>query len=308
MSKAMMFLYVETPLHAGTGRALGTVDLPIQRERATQYPMIQASGVKGRLRAHYKGKMSDDDLFAVFGPETEKASEYAGALSFGDARLLLFPVRSLAGVFAWTTSVDALARFAREIALTGANIKFELPKDKDGKLINPKEDKAWVSGDRNTIPVKEDGKDAKKIVLEEFAFKVVDQNIKEIAKSLAGVLPGGEEYKYWKETLQNSLCILPEDAFRDFTVYATEVQTHVTLNPDTKTAKNTALWTAESLPVDTVMYVPLIANQSREGKKQPAADMLKKITTQDGTFRINFGGDETTGQGYVAVKFMGGTS
>ena len=40
MSKSMLFLYVETPLHAGSGRGLGTVDLPIQRERATGYPMI----------------------------------------------------------------------------------------------------------------------------------------------------------------------------------------------------------------------------------------------------------------------------
>lgn len=306
MSKAMMFLYVETPLHAGTGRALGTVDLPIQRERATGYPMIQASGVKGRLRAHYKEKMSNDDLFAVFGPETEKASEYAGALSFGDARLLLFPVRSLAGVFAWTTSVDALARFAREVALTGVKVKIELPKDKDGKLLSLKEDEAWVSGDRNAIPVKEDEKDVKKIVLEEFAFKVADGNIKEIAGTLASVLPDGDEYKHWKETLQNSLCILHEDAFRDFARYATEVQTHIKIEPDKKTVKDGALWTAESLPVDTVMYVPLIANQSREGKKQSADSILQKVT-QSTLPRINFGGDETTGQGWVAVKFMDGT-
>lgn len=305
MSKSMMFLYVETPLHAGTGRALGTVDLPIQRERATGYPMIQASGVKGRLRAHFEGKMQKDDLLAVFGPETANAADYAGALSFGDARLLLFPVRSLAGVFAWTTSVDALARFAREVALTGVNVKFELPKHPDGKLLGLKEDEVWVSGDRNTILVKEDGKDAKKIVLEEFAFKVVDQNIREIAKALAGTLPEGDEYKYWKETLQESLCILPEDAFRDFTLYATEVQTHIKLDPDKKTVETGALWTAESLPVDTIMYVPLIGNQSREGKKQSADQVLQKVT-KSALSRINFGGDETTGQGYVAVNFMEG--
>ena len=35
-------------------------------------------------------------------------------LRMGDARLLLFPVRSLRGVFAWVTSLDALERFARD--------------------------------------------------------------------------------------------------------------------------------------------------------------------------------------------------
>jgi len=50
-AKSMLYLYVETPLHTGSGRGLGTVDLPIQRERVTGYPMVQASSIKGCLRA-----------------------------------------------------------------------------------------------------------------------------------------------------------------------------------------------------------------------------------------------------------------
>ena len=300
MSKSMMFLYVETPLHAGTGRALGTVDLPIQRERATGYPMIQASGIKGRLRAHYEGTMNADDLVAVFGPKTENASDHAGALSFGDARLLLFPVRSLAGVFAWCTSVDVLSRFVRELKLTGVTLDIKLP-TKDGRLLAPAKDKAWASGSRNKV------EGTKTIVLEEFAFEIEEQDIHELGKALAKALPEGEEYNYWRETLQESLCILPDDAFRDFTMFATEVQTHIKLDPDKKTVQSGALWTSESLPVDTVMYVPLIANTSREGKKQSATLILGKVA-QKGTMRINFGGDETTGQGYVAATFMGGGS
>lgn len=309
MSKSMMFLYVETPLHAGTGRALGTVDLPIQRERATGYPMIQASGIKGRLRAHFESTMNDDEFLAVFGPKTENAADYAGALSFGDARLLLFPVRSLAGVFAWTTSTDALSRFAREVALTGIKLDINLPKDNKNNIISPQDDKAWVSGDRNKIPV--NGKD--KIVLEEFAFEVENIDISKIAVELAKALPDGKEYDYWRQILSDSLCILPEDAFRDFTLYATEVNTHIKLNPDKKTVEPGALWTAESLPVDTVLYVPLVAQKSRYEKKELNPDqVLKKITSPDandkhkGLNRINFGGDETTGQGYVSVKFLGG--
>lgn len=311
MSKSMMFLYVETPLHAGTGRALGTVDLPIQRERATGYPMIQASGIKGRLRAHYENTMNDDDFFAVFGPKTENAADYAGALSFGDARLLLFPVRSLAGVFAWTTSVDALSRFVREAALTGIKFDINLPKDNKNNLNSPQNDKAWVSGERTKISV--NGKE--KIVLEEFAFEVENIDISKIAVELTKALPDGKEYDYWRQTLSESLCILPEDAFRDFTLYATEVQTHIKLNPDKKTVETGALWTAESLPIDTVLYVPLIAQKSRYDKKELSSDqVLKKITSPDdkekhkSITRINFGGDETTGQGYVAVKFLGGAA
>src|SRR5581483_2990503 len=95
---ALLFIYVETPLHAGTARGLGAVDLPIQRERTTGYPIVQASSLKGRLRAEARRwGMMEAEWEAIFGPETERASDHAGALAVGDARLLLFPVRSLAG-------------------------------------------------------------------------------------------------------------------------------------------------------------------------------------------------------------------
>lgn len=50
-ASAMLYLYVETPLHAGSGTSLGIVDLPIQRERVTHYPIVQSSSIKGKLRA-----------------------------------------------------------------------------------------------------------------------------------------------------------------------------------------------------------------------------------------------------------------
>jgi len=300
MSKSMLFLYVETPLHAGTGRGLGTVDLPIQRERSTGYPMIQASGIKGRLRAEMKGTLQDKELWAVFGPETDKAADHAGALSFGDARLLLFPVRSLAGVFAWVTSVDALARFHREAALVNQFPTWKVP------MSSPKakEDaEAWINGDAL--------KASDKVVLEEYSFTAVDKpEIKEIGEWLAqNALPALPEYDYWKKSLPQKLCILPEDAFRDFTLYATEVQTHIAMDYDKKTVKDGALWTSESLPIDTLLYVPLIANKSRSNEETTkdlnGNDVLKKISNA-GLSRINFGGDETTGQGFVALKFLGG--
>ena len=110
------------------GGGWGRWDLPIQRDRTTGYPIIQASGVKGSLRAEADGKMAPpQDFLAVFGPDTNHASDYAGALSCGDACVLLFPVRSLAGVFAWVTSLEALARFERAAALAGISTGWNLP-------------------------------------------------------------------------------------------------------------------------------------------------------------------------------------
>lgn len=298
MSKSMLFLYAETPVHAGSGRALGTVDLPIQRERATGYPMIQSGGVKGRLRAQMETekKLSKDELWALFGPDTDNAAEHAGALSFGDARLLLFPVRSLAGVFAWVTSVDALARFRRELALIGIQPDWDIPQTEPG------ESEAWVNG--QTLLA------GGRVVLEEFSFTPVQrEEVEKLGKWLAEkALLSDAEYAYWRAALPKNLCILHRNAFRDFVLYATEVQTHIKLDPDKKTVATGALWTAESLPVDSLLYVPVIAVGSRSDKvKLDAAAVMKKLI-DNLPARINFGGDETTGQGFVALKVLGGAS
>lgn len=293
-ARSMLFIYVETPLHAGTGRGLGAVDLPIQRERTTGYPIVQASSLKGRLRAAAKGNLPDNEWKAIFGPETNNASDHAGALSTGDARILLFPVRSLAGVFAWTTSVDALARFRREAQMVGLSVDWELPAEPD----------------RNTILVSGNALIAGgSVVLEEFSF-TPDTNqadkVRAIGQWLADNALPQTGYDYWKQALPQKLCILPEDAFRDFVLYGTEVQTHIKLDPDKKTVQTNALWTTESLPVDTLLYAPLMATKSRASSVDLSGqEVLAKVKGLRLVY-TQLGGDETTGQGMVALRFSDG--
>lgn len=299
----MLFIYVETPLHAGTGRGLGAVDLPIQRERITGYPIVQASTVKGRLRVEAEAQASGTtgltkaEFTAIFGPDTAAASDHAGALSAGDARILLFPVRSLAGVFAWVTSVDVLARFRREASFSGLKTAAAQP-----EIPAPPADAAWLNG----ASVLAGGA----LVLEEFSFVPKQDHASEIKQwadwLAANALPDSSEYKYWREALPAKLCVLSEDAFRDFVLYSTEVQTHIRLDPETKTVKSGALWTSESLPNDTLLYAPLMATQSRaQAVNLTGHEVLEKILGLNLT-RTQLAGDETTGQGIVALRFAGG--
>ena len=254
--------------------------------------------MKGALRAEAYGKITpNDDFLAIFGPETSNASEFAGALSCGDARILLFPVRSLAGVFAWVTSLEALARLERVAALTGQTTTWNIPAGTS--IAN---DECWING--NTLVA------GNSVVLEEFAFSKKagqDNLVSGIASWLtSNAFPSGPEYAYWKQELPKKLCILPENAFRDFVLYSTEVQTHVKLNASTKTVdeKIRGLWTAESLPADSLLYAPLLATKSRNPNSAlDAAGILSAITNLD-LSRMQFGGDETTGQGITALKFL----
>ncbi len=296
----MMYLYVETPLHAGTGRAIGVVDLPIQRERVTGYPMVQSSSIKGQLRAladcrvRANSPLELSEFLAVFGPDTQNAADHAGALSVGDAKLLLFPVRSLSGVFAWTTSVEVLARFQRDLLMLqpSANL-WALPPDPCNKALVTSACQVKAAGN--------------KVVLEEFVFEADDAHRKvvdEIAEWLAkNALPQSPEYEYWRAALPRQLLILGNDTFRDFTQFATEVQTHIRLNPETKTVKTGALWTEENLPADTLLYAPLCATPSRNSVKLTASQILDKIAALN-VERMQLGGDETTGRGMVRVRMQ----
>jgi len=48
LEKLVVTMYAESQIHAGKGMDVGIVDLPIQRERTTGFPIIQ--GIKGSLK------------------------------------------------------------------------------------------------------------------------------------------------------------------------------------------------------------------------------------------------------------------
>ena len=315
----ILYLYVETPLHAGSGTSLGIVDLPIQRERTTGYPIVQASGLKGCLRDEatyhkdfcqnsacplYPHADWEKKVEVVFGPETERASEHAGALSVGDARILLFPVRSLMGIFAWVTSKDALARFKRDAEMANlSNISWN--------PVGPDDESKALVAESNIVSA--DGR----IVLEEFAFTAEPcaevQTIAEWLKDKA--LPLGAEYDYWRRSLPQRLIILPENAFRDFTLFSTEVINRIRLDDEKKTVAHGALWSEEYLPSDTLLYAMLFAGKPRV-KDDDLSDDWKRAGDKVGEIvkfvkgcvdgkRLQLGGESTVGRGFVKVRMTG---
>ncbi len=291
---AILFCYTETPLHAGSGTSLGIVDLPIQRERATGYPMVQASSLKGCLR-DIATRTDKRKVEIVFGPEQDP-SAHAGALSVGDARILLFPVRSLVGVFAWVTSQNVLARFRRDAQLAELSVDWtETGPDADNAAFVAQDSMVVANG---------------RVMLEEFAFEARPNTaVKQIADWLAQqALPDSDEYRYWRETLTKRLVILPETAFRDFVQFSTEVVSRVRIDDVKKTVAQGALWTEEHLPSDTLLYATLFASKPRTNSDlfnlQDAQDVLNFVKGCVDGRRMQLGGDSTVGRGFVKVRLV----
>ena len=140
------------------------------------------------------------------------------------------------------------------------------------------------------------------IVLEEFSFEIqASEQINTIARWLAmNAFPNMGTY--WTNKIQTSLAILPNDVFRDFALYATEVITRVRIDREKKTVERGALWTEEHLPTDTLLYVPLYANKARKKLSQMTEqDVLAQIATLNNK-HIQLGGDETVGRGLVRIR------
>src|SRR5690606_29953931 len=109
-------LQVLTPLHLGEGAQVGAVDLPVARERHTDWPFVPGASLKGALRAHAcRDGRSDEDIQRVFGADPGEAL-FRGATSFGDGVLLGVPARTITSTFALLVSPLTLGRFAREVS------------------------------------------------------------------------------------------------------------------------------------------------------------------------------------------------
>ncbi len=194
--------------------------------------------------------------------------------------------------------MDALERFKRAAQIAKLDLNVAIPPEPSN------ENTAWVNGDVL--------KAGDSVVLEEFSFTpdiTHAATIQAIGSWLAQhALPQTDEYKYWGDQLPHKLCILPDDAFRDFVQYGTEVQTHIKIDPDKKTVAGGALWTSESLPMDTLLYAPVMATDARtkvNGNGMKADQVLQRVVDLR-IDRTQLGGDETTGQGFVALRFSNG--
>jgi CRISPR-associated protein Cmr4 len=290
--KAMLFIHALTGLHPGSGTALGVVDLPVQRERHTQWPLIPGSSLKGVLReaCRPEQKIGDDHetWLAVFGPKTADASAHAGALALTDARILAFPVRSLRGVFAWVTCPSVLNRLKRDLALAIPTT------DMRGLDLN-KEQAACTDGSPLLV-------DGDKIILEEFEFTRI-QAADDVAKWVAEHAVSDQATQ---DRVKSHLVVLHDDDFTHFVRHATEVLARVGLDYERKTVKTGALFYEEFLPPETLFYSIVIAEGSRREGTPLKADAVVTYVKDNLPPVLQIGGDETIGKGLCSVRLSNG--
>ena len=285
--KSLLFIHALTGLHPGSGTALGVVDLPVQRERHTEWPTIPGSSLKGVMRAEY-GRGNDPNVLTAFGPEPKAASDHAGAVAFSDARILAFPVRSLTGVFAWVTCKAVLTRLKRDLRLIGGDFPA---------VPTVGQNQAACVQDSPLIP------SDNKLMLEEFEFFRSNSNVEQIANWIAdhAVQDAGT-----KDRLRSHLAILHDDDFTHFVRNATEVVARVGLHAERKTVLKGALFYEEYLPAETLFYSLVLCSDSRSPASELSSAGILRWLRDHAPQTLQIGGGETVGKGFCAVRFSNG--
>lgn len=314
----LVFYYAISPVHMGAGSAIGAIDSPIQREVHTKHPMFAGSGLKGALRHHFNRawpRAEGDDrkpnslINRIFGPDTS-ASDFAGALSLSDAQLVLLPVRSLKGGFAYVTSPLALARLQRLALQAGIKCHWSVPQ--------VPENKAAVASD---ALLQSKGTD-KQLILEAFEFIKADiAGVNAIAQWIAEfALPNtfNTSSQFFADKLKSDLVVLNDTDFSHFARHAMVVEPHVRIDDESGTAADGGLFYVENLPPETLMVglaqasIERFKTGSRNGDSAPlfqAAEVLTQVFFGGGNNTpgisgklLQIGGDASTGRGLVIVQ------
>lgn len=289
---SLLYLHAITSLHPGSGTALGVVDLPVQRERHTQWPIVPGSSLKGILRSMCTRRHTETDpgVITVFGPPTADSGAHAGAAAISDARILFFPVRSLRGVFAWVTCPAVLERYQRDLGLAG-HPPF-------GEILRPgRNQAAVVSGSPLLV-------NGNRLVLEEFEFE-------------AKIPSGTTQWDWFAKNsiadegtaarLKTHMAILHDDDFTHFVRHATEVVARVGLDYERKTVRSGALFYEEFLPPETVLYSLVFAEDSRNAGHGMTAAEVNAWLKDNIPPVMQIGANETTGKGLCSISVRSGS-
>jgi CRISPR-associated protein Cmr4 len=279
-----------TPIHVGSGQDVGLVDLPVIRERTTGHPFLPGSGVRGALRDRCEEK---DVLLTrrLFGDDREGEIS-AGCLSFLDAHLLLFPVRSAPGPFVWITCPFLIERYGRLLReLTGVKTDLAAPSA-------PPSAGTYLGGQAQ-------------IYFEEYPFQ-----------------PGQETWS-WQGHLDgvepSRVALLCDADFLHFARYATIMRQRNRLSTS-KTVLGGNLFSVEMVPAESWFFGFAGATQERlrepedeaEETKKPltppapmdketAARKLRELLTgseSGGETHVILGGDESVGLGITRMLWQ----
>ncbi|ADL18422.1 CRISPR-associated RAMP protein, Cmr4 family [Acidilobus saccharovorans 345-15] len=285
----MVLAYAVTPVHVGSGRSPGFVDLPFQRD-SMGYPVILGSSFKGALRFHLtppssgkpndKGGGNDKDnklVRCAFGPDIDEGgAKFMGRLVFTDLVPFLYPAPSLSEGYIYVTTKYLLNRAYDILSTVG---------------VSPP--KALGAGGTVTVGLRE----------VRYAYTV----------NVSDVLGGRVDTRSLGYLLKDKAYVFDDDVGLQVVESSLVRVTRNALDDKTKTVKERALWTEEYVPQGTVMVGAMLDSMrgsvdSMGGNDECRdIDVMTELSNKLNRASLFIGGKETVGKGLVRLLIVSGT-
>lgn len=341
MAKGLLIIKTLTPTHAGAGTSLGAIDLLLQREVTTEFPFIQASTLKGSIRAHLERQpINDKDLAQrlidlIMSSEDNDLKEEVKNLT--PDKMTVFKARTL----------------VQKIEKSGKEVKEfkQLYQDLDKVFGSYDPDRGVKKGslvisDASLLfyPVRSLKGLYALVTCPEILRRLnmphinlgipdnlLDIREKGIVKALSSTTSSYEineriyfeDLNFSVETLNDNdlnwikeklgldegikvrLFIVHDDIFRYFVKFATQVMSRnkIDYNTGTVDKKIGGIWTEEHLPPETYLFSYLEDNGNLVDGSQTGFKWLESKFNSSNV--IHLGRSETVGKGFVELRFKG---
>ncbi len=302
------------PIHVGTGgMRLGRVDMTIVREPGTNLPKIPGTSIAGACRTYaamqedgkfphcagqgqpdparnYQGHCGQPDcpICVTFGFAKGNGASFQGLAQFSDARLVFFPVHSLAGPV-WVTCPSVLRDL--KIKIQGSEPQDGQVRVARGLTASGRLNLGWLMLDAKTD------------------FSV------------------GDKLPHVPDEIKSRAVLVSDKMFGHIVNDNLEVRTSVSIDPQTGAAAEGALYTYEAIPSASVLYFEVVVSDpkyyriartvEKDGKKQteyviplndqehPEGNLDKVKETVKNGLRVfeslGIGGMSTRGMGRLKV-------
>jgi CRISPR-associated protein Cmr4 len=302
------FLHALSPLHVGSGRGAGFIDLPVMREKVTNWPLVPGSSIRGVLADYHKATEDERKKIGATSEENKEISMKkaafglsdddgvnadninSGSLVFTDARLICLPIRSFYGTFAWVTSSMVLHRFKRDLEMAGLVDGLIVPAETE-KILLPEGSESVIQDDDSNI------------YLEDLDFSAQpDTDVAKWAKNIAAwCFPGDDT---WQHQFRKRFALIPNGSFDFLSKTGTEVNAHIRIKQETKTVERGALWYEECLPAETILAGLVWCDRVFPKGVATSEDLMREYCS--GEMNLQMGGKATTGKGMVRCLFTEG--
>lgn len=286
MKKTCWFQAI-TPLHIGVGKGLNYIDMPISREKVTNWPFIPSSAIKGVLKDYFANSPLKNKIDIAFGKEVSDTDSQQGALVFTNANIICLAVRSLYGTFAWICSSVSLNRLKRDMLTLEINNNLPAIPEVNGTSVLVSQTSKLKPQNQNFV------------YLEDLDLQIQNDNQQEFDAVASFIADNMFSDDIQKEMFKARFAIVGEEVFNFLCETGTEVMAHNSIDNDTKITKGGALWYEESLPAESIL-AGFVWDQPLNEFSQ---NLANEFCPQDSVLNLQLGGKNSVGKGQVSCKF-----